>query len=505
MKSLDFDKGKKRVLILSWVYFVFTAVAVSIAFITRELTESLSEPHVFVFLCILLGVVLLLPSIYLILRRRFDFFHPLVYPVFTYLFPALVLGGLYLKFGSDPSDVLLLVPNPDYHLSLSILYIILGFIGLIFGFAILGAVNVGRALSRHIPEWKWEPSELRLPCLFILLLGFVFNIYSFFLGATGFQVTETPSIWGGLLNAISNLTTIAGFILWHAFFRREKNKRENWSLLITLFIALMILSLLTSGSRSTLLFYVILIFAAYRFSGRQFRPRTMLFFAALTIIALFVGINLGTTFRMIKGSENPASFRESLEVGLESMSAVANLGFKDQSAMAIKVLLSRFQTLGSFSVVVANYEYLRPVEEQFDGVANNIWISTWTSFIPRFIWPNKPKISDARIIGAIYFGDPNNSYGITVFGDLLRNFGPIGVPIGMALLGFYLKILYVAFLEKSSFSAWRTASYFMFLGTINYESFYGNILPGAIRTGFTLLIAGFFINIISRVKVVRGI
>jgi hypothetical protein len=83
-------------------------------------------------------------------------------------------------------------------------------------------------------------------------------------------------------------------------------------------------------------------------------------------------------------------------------------------------------------------------------------------------------------------------------GDLLRNYGPIGVPLGMILLGFVIRIFYSALIENQELSVWRVTLFYMLLTSINYESFYGTIIPYLIRVGFIsiigLLIVWFFVK-----------
>ena len=81
-------------------------------------------------------------------------------------------------------------------------------------------------------------------------------------------------------------------------------------------------------------------------------------------------------------------------------------------------------------MVVANYEQLAPYEASY-GLENNILNDLYTSFIPRFIWNEKPPTSDARAYSDLYFNFGENSFAISPFGDLIRNFGPIGIPLGI--------------------------------------------------------------------------
>lgn len=89
---------------------------------------------------------------------------------------------------------------------------------------------------------------------------------------------------------------------------------------------------------------------------------------------------------------------------------------------------------------------------------------------------------------------------MTVFGDLLRNFGPLGIPMGMALLGIFLRLLYTVGVEEGQQSAWRSAAYFMLLMAVPYESFYSTILPTWIRMVFMLLLGGAVVNFLVRLQ-----
>jgi oligosaccharide repeat unit polymerase len=75
--------------------------------------------------------------------------------------------------------------------------------------------------------------------------------------------------------------------------------------------------------------------------------------------------------------------------------------------------------------------------------------------VPRAIWTEKPTIAAGDIIGkAIYTNDPAAGAvggvppGLVV--ELFWNFGILGIPIGMFLLGLFLKIVYRSFKDQLS-------------------------------------------------------
>jgi hypothetical protein len=222
-------------------------------------------------------------------------------------------------------------------------------------------------------------------------------------------------------------------------------------------------------------------------------------FGLIIVIALLAGLLLGTTYREVKESEGRVSFEEGLQIASDALTQVGNRGIVDNAAYSFELLLARIETFSSFAVIVSNYQSLNFIEKQL-GMAGNIWTHTWTAFIPRFIWPEKPLISDARTIAEIYFRFPKNSFAMTFFGDLLRNYGPFGIPIGMALLGIFLRLLYTVGVEEGHTSAWRSAAYFMLLSAVQYESLYSSILPLWIRLLFVLFLGGAVVNFLVRLQ-----
>jgi len=83
-------------------------------------------------------------------------------------------------------------------------------------------------------------------------------------------------------------------------------------------------------------------------------------------------------------------------------------------------------------------------------------------------------------------------------GDLLRNFGPVGVPIGMLMLGMLLRLLYSTLIEGAAVSYWRTVIYFMLLTAISYESTFGYIVPYLFKIGIAAIVGILLTVIVAR-------
>ena len=114
------------------------------------------------------------------------------------------------------------------------------------------------------------------------------------------------------------------------------------------------------------------------------------------------------------------------------------------------------------------------------------------------VWPDKPVASDPRKYSELYFDFGDNSFTITPVGDLLRNFGVVGVPIGMFILGLFLRTIYRALIEGRRITTWSATLYFMLITAVSYESFYGSILPYLFKVGVTTVVGIVFVNFFAR-------
>ena len=288
----------------------------------------------------------------------------------------------------------------------------------------------------------------------------------------------------------------AGFLLWVALFRR--NKLDFKAVLIAgILLSTSLIKAVFGGNRAGLLHVFLLILLSYVFAGKIIKFRQGLVLAVSLFLVVIFGMIYGTTFRNIKGTEAKIGATEYVgyigdtfgSIGSDDNSRVLEQGFSSLS--------ERLEAVSSLAVVVSNYERLKPYEEGY-GLDDNIYKDTVTFFIPRVIWKDKPVASEPRKYSELYFDYGENSFTITPMGDLLRNYGVMGVPIGMLILGVIIRIFYSALIENQPFSFWRTAMFFMLIPSISYESFYGSIIPYMFKVGFFaalgIIFIHFFIN-----------
>lgn len=457
-------------------------------------SEDAANPFKNLFLMpwiILLGFVLAAPSFYLYYKGRFDLFHPLVFAAWSYFVPAFFVGGLILAAGLSQPYFLSFVEDERYNLPLTIVYVILGYGGLSVGFFLPIGKKIGSRIKRRLPVWDWKPENLYLPGILLLLIGIGNSILAFGMGILGYQKVDVVGAYDGLLFLLTLLWLEASFILWLCIFK-ARSININHCFVIILLLSTALTKSAFQGNRGSLFQLFILIACAFIFSVGSLKLKHKVTGAILLILAIVVGMIYGTTFRQIKQSEARVSTDEYIENIGQTFDKLLEQDLVDNLAEGVAALAERIENVSSLAVVVSNYEKLEPYEESY-GLKDNIWNDSITFFIPRPLWVNKPVGSEPRKYADLYFNYSENSFTVTPMGDLLRNFGPIGVPLGMILLGFILSMIYTALIEDQVFSFWRTTMFYMLLTTVSYEGFYGTIIPYLIKYGLVSFLGILFI------------
>ncbi len=458
-----------------------------------ELNESLRTfylmPWVF-----LASIPVLSPVVYYIYQGKFDAFHPLIWAAWQYVFPALVFGGVILSMGWVNPYFLIFIEDPEYNLPLTLVYVALGFAGLIAGYALPAGKYIADKLEPALPKWQWDPGMVWFPGIMLMIAGIGINIFGFVQGIMGFQRVTDVNIFDGIIYFLLILLSEGNMLLWLAIFSVKK-KTGMFYIMVIILILFLPLRMALLGSRSSLLISMFPIAMAFQYSGRKLKWQQTAIFGGLLAIAVCIGVVYGTTFRTMKGSEARINAGDYLGQVNATVDYIANEDVLVLLQVNAQSLADRVENLSSLGVVVANYEKLAPYEAGY-GLQNNIINDTYTSFIPRFIWADKPNTSDPRVYSDLYFNYGENSFAITPFGDLLRNFGPIGVPLGLLVLGIYMRCIYALLIDTPYPAMWKKVAYFPLLTLVSFEAFYATIFPSVVRTVVVLVITLFIANML---------
>lgn len=435
---------------------------------------------------LLLGIVLAAPSVYLIYKRKFDLFNPLVYAAWSYFIPAFFFGGLILAGNFSQPFFLSFIEDERYNLPLTFVYIALGYAGLTIGFFLPIGKRFGEAVSRRLPVWDWSPDRVLVPALVILVIGLINTILGFLFGFLGYQKVDIIGAYDGLVYLLSLFWMESSLFLWMAVFRK-KDLNLRYYQIIGILIGTSLIKSAFQGNRGSLFQVFIIIAASFILAERVAKFKQTAAGVFFLGIAITVGMIYGTTFRNIKQTEAQIGMGEYTEYVLTALEKITEQNPAETLAVGFTALAERIEAVSSLAVVVSNYEKLQPYEESY-GIDNNIWKDTATFLIPRPLWNDKPVASEPRKYADLYFNYSENSFTVTPMGDLLRNFGPVGVPLGMIFLGVIIRFLYAGLYENQAFSFWRRTLYLMLLINISYEGFYGSIIPYLVRIGFISIV-----------------
>jgi hypothetical protein len=431
--------------------------------------------------CLATGVVILFPGAYLAAIGRFHPFHPLVLAAWSYFLPGFFIGGLILTFGMGEPYIISLIQDESTALPLTFVYIMLGFGFMTLGFAVSYAKRLGFSISRVFPKWDISTDKVLFPAVILMTLGAANTLAGYALGILGFQHTDQMGIFDGVLYLLSLFLFEGSVLLWLYVFRSSRfGLRQVLTTGVLLAISLTQSAL--QGSRGALVHEFILIAFAFSFSGRKITAKHYTIGAVCVSLALLVGMIYGTTFRGVKGTRDRISIDEYAAIVPSTMNNLSEQNLSTVFDTGLSSITNRLDSVSSLAVVVSNYEALAPYEEIW-GINDNIYVDTVIFFIPRLLWPNKPVPIELSRYGDLYFNYAENSFAMTPMGDLLRNYGPVGVPIGMFVLGFIIRVIYSSLVENQEFSYLRVVLFFMLLSNISFEGTFGLIIPTLFKIG----------------------
>jgi len=389
-----------------------------------------------------------------------------------------------------------LIQDSEYNLPYTAALIMLGYAGLAAGYFSPFGSRVGAAVARFLPTRDFDTPALLFPGLFLLFLGTLNTAAALVLGVIGYQRSEVVDSYSGIVFLTTLFWMQGSFILWYIIFRRGVFDFQS-TLLLGLLLTATIGRALFSGNRAALFQVFIIVILAFVLAGRKLNFVRAAIAGIILSVCLIVGMIYGTTFRNVKGSESQVSIEQYTESIFETFDQVGKFDLKNSLEFALTGIAERLDTLSSVAVVVSNYEQLAPYEESY-GLDNNIWKDLSTFFIPRILWNEKPVASEPRKYSDLYFSYGENSFAITPIGDLLRNYGPIGIPIGMFLFGIVIRFIYRSLIEGQPRSVWRATMYFMLIMAISYEGFYGLLIPFLFKVGVTAIGGLLIVGLVAR-------
>ena len=151
--------------------------------------------------------------------------------------------------------------------------------------------------------------------------------------------------------------------------------------------------------------------------------------------------------------------------------------------------VQRLEAPGALAVIVGRHQELDGTDTA--AGAPSVVASTIGSFIPRALWADKPASTDPGAISRLYFEFEANAFGITNMGDLLRDLGPVAVPLAMALMGIVLRLLHATLVGSGPVAAGRVTAFVVLIVRAPswWEGFYATFFADLVRAGLVVAVA----------------
>jgi hypothetical protein len=363
-------------------------------------------------------------------KKELDLFE-IIFPLTALYMLNYPLRGMFIHLFPESTRFIYGFPaDIDTFLSSSLMMFNVGFLFFIFGYFWRG----GETISSLIPRIRGAVNlqGMRLKGVAIYAIGL-----AAFLGlaASGsvlrFQWVEgsrTTAAYS-MLVLISSLRVVGLYFIWVQNVRSSGSK----GMLPVVIFAIEIASGLAIGSKQHLFQIVLAVLFAYHYSNRRI---------ALRLIIL-LGVFLLVLFPLVQ------TYRDVFHSSLGAMTdpGVSDiLGLTGDLSSSFLKAIDPGNTLNAIMNRANQLDYLTIMIHRVPTYINHtstIWPNILAAFIPHAIWQDKPTLALGRYMVSVIVGSPSHGNApMTNVGELYLNFGIIGVPTGMFLLGVIYRILY---------------------------------------------------------------
>lgn len=469
-------------LLLAVICFVVAGGVIFMA--TTDKSNMASADYAGLVLALLLGFMVLIPLFEIRRSGRLDLFQPLLWLWVFQIGPLFVLKGIDLILFDVTNSSSGYGNVPEFR-TLALLGAFIGVSTLFIGYY----VPLGKRLAKKLPKVSVRPTTSIRTAVVALFLSWVANGAMFQLFNQGrYGYTASIDEYPAALQILIRLTDWRFMGLFVIFWLWTKYRSRSIGLGLILLAALIpqIGIDLLGGGRGRLFATVLFPLVAYVYAkAGSLRFRSVAVGLLVAFGALIGGVIFFTEFRAVRNQfadlTTSLSVAETTDLFQETSSRLSSPD-RDLLSEASNNVLTRLTTLDVMSTIFARADSLRDVERQV-GMDNNILKELTIGWIPRILWPDKPVTGDLGLwIYRVYYGGTTLSWSaITSIGDLYRNFGWIGIVIGMFMVGVCFRMLYDWLILRNVFSWEMVLLYFLLLRTLSFEAGFTEFITNGAR------------------------
>jgi hypothetical protein len=362
--------------------------------------------------------------------------------------PVYITALFFLEFGLAPLRNFMDPTQLDVHLSANgeelvqaLAYVMLGMVAFWMGSELFrrkggGRISPGAAAQSVVPESRKGGVLLGFGVLYAI--GFITKVYllkNHLYGYVGSADAFVASLGSNqVLGTVSQFGTLALIIV-----TIEKYRDRNdplWRMLFILALSTEIFWGLISGMKGQVLQNLLVVAIVSSMIMRKLNLRwfVILFFGLVLLYPLI------TAYRGMsnRGEVEVTSFGAAAEAGQMAFRHAGEGGSNVGSGWleGLNGAVDRLDMLTSVANVLT-------LGERASMVKGNVqwWMLPIYPFVPRLLWPSKPILNEGQRFTYALRGSPGDialtesSTAITYPGDLYLQFGFLGIPVGMFILG----------------------------------------------------------------------
>jgi len=377
------------------------------------------------------------------IRRRSDIFEPVVLVGGMFLL-AFAVRGLFLYFTIDPTWVNSWVLSNLGLLGRMSSYITAGFALFLLGYY----CPLGSLLARLLPRMKttWDMDRLgrtaiRIYCICLpaKLLGVVPP------GAYAFQdVIMTYA--GNVIGLMASLTDVALLLYGIYYYRNKRQGMVEGKRAFAIMLMVQLAAGFLTGYREPLFISLLALLFVRHYVWRPLKP--------WRVVGGFLAVMLVVTpasreYRRLVWEEGQAPLDAVGDLSRQAVSFVGKQRASDDepiTMVGLNYLLNisnRFHGADSLITCLATVPDFMEYQN-----GKTLYLLPLSVFVPRALWPDKPKIGLGTYFrehiwkGPWNESDSGGQIAITQVGELYINFGLWGIVIGMVILGVFHRFAY---------------------------------------------------------------
>lgn len=434
---------------------------------------------------------------------------PLVLAGWLFWFPMFGVGGVALALGWFRPYYLDLLADPSAALAAAELWALVGFASFAAGASIPLVRRAGRSISGRLPKGDWPAGAVLVPALILVLAGLGVAAVALLTNRLGYDATTRQDL-APVPAYLQTIALVGTALLWFDLLRRPTRGWRRTAVTVVGLVAVAMTAAGLAESRGALAMWVLLALIVAALTRADIPRRAAISVAIAAAVALVVGSLVGSTYREIRaeatladagGTSEPSGGRlEDLDATFER---IADRGFENVGYVWDRTV-QRLEAPGGLAVIAGRSEELDGADT--DAGAPRVVESVVGSFVPRVVWRDKPASTDPAAISRLYFQYEDNAFATTPMGDLLRDLGPIAVPLGMALMGMALRLVHASLVDLDTATAGRVATFSVLIVRLPMwlEGFYATFIADIVRVVLVTGVALGFVHLLARPKSTAG-